>query len=325
METIEDGIYFGMPETPYHATPHIGSSKMKLLYASPSDYWFESHMNPMREPDKETFAQSFGHALHHRILYGEAAFKKDFLPTDEQTETGEVSAEGFKSWIIANGGTPGKTKDDNARIVSEDYDVKLLGSKTYAKIAVSAQMILKNPNLAQAFVGGWPEVSVFWHQDGVPCKARFDYLKKRVIVDLKSFRSKERISSLDRWVLQDLFNYRYDIQAAHYLNGHAAMKALVEAGKVFAAPGASRPTDEWLASAAAEPPNWVFVFFKADGMPVAKSYQIPYGSPAHQAGKFSVLTALASYKDHLEKFGTDAWVNLDEPFQITEEDVPKWL
>ncbi len=322
MEFVGDGIYFGLDETTYHATPYLGSSNMKELYASPSDYWWDSHMNPMREIKTSSPAQAYGRALHHRILYGEQAFIKDYVKVEG--ELGDsVSAEGLKTWIKEQGGNPHKLKADNEAMVASEYKVNLLSETTHNAISIASQMILKNPNLTQAFVGGWPEVSVFWHQDGVPCKARFDYLKRRVIVDLKSFRGKDRIKTLDQTVLQDLFAYRYDIQTAHYLNGHEAAAELVAAGKIFA--DTLRPDDAWLKAAFAEKAQWVFCFFKADGMPVAKSYQISNGSPAHESGRVACKIALANYSDCMAKFGTDAWVNLDEPFVIAEEDMPKWL
>lgn len=319
---LEDGIHFGLDEQVYHALPHLGSTDVKTLYASPSDYWWSSHMNPLRVAETQSYAQFYGHALHHCILYGEASFDKNYVGLSG--ETGDsVSAEALKTWIRDQGGAPAKLKEDNLRMVSEVFKTNLLTEQTYDAIRVASAMILKNPNLAAAFVGGWPEVSIIWHEGDVPCKARIDYFKKRAIVDLKSFRSKERIQTLDRMVLTDMFNYRYDVQIAHYQNGRAAARELFKAGKVF---GHVRPDYAWL-SAALEPEQvgWVFCFFKADGMPISKSYQVPWGSPAHQSGAIAVKTALDAYRDNLEKFGTDAWVVVDPPYNIDAEDLPKWL
>jgi hypothetical protein len=326
---ITEGIYFGLDEATYHAAPWVGSGGAKQLYACPSDYWYDSHMNPMREEDEPTFAQSFGRALHHRILYGAQAFDRDYTCIIG-TSGDSVSAVDLAAFIKEKGVTPAKLKADNEKIV-RDMGINLLTEHTYDRIMVATAHITKNPHLAQAFTNGFPEVSVFWHEtreDGsapVPCKARFDYLKMRAIVDLKSFRSKDRIRSLDEMVLQDLFNYRYDIQCAWYLNGHAKGLDFVRGGQVWVAPGWARPDDEWLSKAFSSPAHWVFVFFRADGMPVSKSYQIPNGSPAHESGKAAVRVALDAYRDNLEKFGTDAWVNMDPPFQIDAEDLPKWL
>lgn len=322
---IEDGIYFGMPAAIYHAAPHCGSGSIKELYASPPDYWFNSHMNPLREVEEESHALKFGSALHDRILYGEDYFKKHYQSIKGGTKSGEVGADELKKWIEENGGKPSKLKADNERMVVEQWGVTLVAEKVFEKIMVSAQMILKNPNLAAAFTGGFPEVSIFWSSNGVPCKCRLDYMKLGVTVDLKSFRSKDRISSLDRWVLQDLFNYRYDIQMAHYTEGRLAARALFDAGKVFVMDGAARPDDTWLRKALGTKPHWSFVFYKADGMPIAKAFQIPFESPAHETGKAALRLALDNYRDNYDKFGTDPWVVLDEPFNIDNEDIPKWM
>ena len=322
-DQITPGIYFGLPEDVYHAAPWVGSSSAKKLYACPPDYWFDSPMNPLRPADEPTMAQTFGRALHHRILYGVEAFARDY--TFISGTTGDtVSAEDLKAFIKEQGSIPAKLKADNEKMVRE-MGINLLTESTYERIMVAAAHITKNPNLAKAFEGGFPEVSVFWHEDGVPCKARWDYWKQRAIVDLKSFRSKDRIRSLDEQVLQDLFNYRYDIQTAWYLLAHERAAALCDAGAIHVTPGALAPTREWMAESLRNPAHWVFVFFRADGMPVAKSYQIANGSPAHQAGRSAMSLALDNYRDNLAKFGTDAWVNTDPPFPIAEEDIPKWL
>ena len=322
-EDIKPGIYFGLDESIYHATPWIGSSSAKQLYACPPNYWHDSAMNPLREPDNPSFAQTFGRALHHRILYGEEAFKRDYT-TIEGTTGDAVSAEDLKIFLRDHGAAPAKLKADNEKMV-QDMGIQLLTYETWERIMVSAAHITKNPNLANAFTGGYPEVSVFWYEGDVPCKARWDYWKQRAIVDLKSFRSRERLQPLDRIILQDLFNFRYDIQTAWYLQGHSRALELLEQGLVHASPGAARPTDEWMKKALSTPAHWAFVFFRADGMPIAKSYQIAHGSPAHESGKAATRLALDNYRDNLAQFGTDAWVVMDEPFVISEEDMPRWL
>lgn len=321
----EPGIYFGLPEKLYHSLPWVGSTGIKTLYSSPPDFWFESAMNPLREVEEESFALKFGTALHDRILYGEEVFKAKYTSLAGGTSTGEVSADALKKWLEEQGGKPGKLKADNERMVVEQFGTTLVAEKAYQKILVSAQMILKNPNLAAAFTGGWPEVSIFWREGDVPCKCRIDYLKMAANVDLKSFRSKDRIRTLDETILQDLFNYRYDVQMAHYTEGREAARELLRAGKVFVADGGVRPDDAWLEKALANKPHWVFVFYKADGAPISKSFQIPYGSPAHDCGKAAREVAVRNYENNFARFGTDPWVNMDEPFTIAEEDVPKWL
>ncbi len=320
--SIAPGIYFGLDERTYHAAPWIGSSNMKTLYSSPPDYWFESHMNPMREADEESFAQKFGTAIHHRILHGEDSFTKAYRYVEG--ETGDsVSAEALKAWIKEQGGTPAKLKADNERMCVEEMGVNVLSQRVYEKIMLSAAMILRNPHLAQAFTNGFPEVSVFWTDDGVPCKARFDFLKARTIVDLKSFRGKDRIMPLDPMFISDVKRYKYQAQAAHYLNGHKACRDLLAKGLVRVLPGAVAPTDEWMAKAFANDAAFTFVAYKADGMPIARSYQIAPMSPWHVDGLSYVARAMDNYRQNLERFGTLPWVDTQEPYNLEEEDF-KW-
>lgn len=326
MEVTGPGIYFGLDERTYHAAPYLGSTAIKQLYSSPPDYWWGSHMNPVREVEEESHALKFGTALHHRILYGEASFKKHYVPVDGGTKTGEVSADALVKWLKDNGGNPRKLKSENEKAVFEDFGVTLVSQKVYDRLLLSAQMIVKNPNLTEAFTSGWPEVSIFWMDDGVPCKGRLDWLKVNAIVDLKSFSDKNRIDTIDKMILRDMFNLRYDMQAAHYIRGHSFCADLVKAGKVFAQPGTLIPDDVWLKKAFARPPGWVFVFYKSTGAPLSKSFQVrPDDTAAHKSGNWSVKLALDNYRDNMAKFGTDPWVNLDPPFSIDDEDVPKWL
>lgn len=322
---IQEGIFFGLPAREYHAASWIGSTDVKTLYSSAPDFWWGSHMNPTREVEEDSFALQFGRALHDRILYGEDYFRKHYTPLSGGNSDGSVGANDLKEWIEAQGGKPAKLKADNEKMVAEEYQTTLVSQKVFDRLILSAQMILRNPHLAQAFSNGWPEVSIFWMDEGVPCKCRIDWLKIGSNVDLKSFRSKERIQVLDKMVLQDLFGYRYDIQMAHYTEGRLAARKLFAEGKVFVADGGVRPDDAWLEKCLNSKPQWAYCFYKGDGAPVAKSFQIPFGSPAHEMGKGARRIALTAYRDNMEKFGTDAWVVADEPFTIADEDIPRWV
>ena len=47
------GIYFGMPDSEYHADPSLSNSGIKSLLVSALDFWTESPINPDWE-DRET-------------------------------------------------------------------------------------------------------------------------------------------------------------------------------------------------------------------------------------------------------------------------------
>lgn len=332
-ENWSEGIYFGLPEETYHSLPWLGSSDIKTLACVPQDYWASSPMNDLREPEADdTPARIFGTAIHTAILYGDAVYKRRYGYIENDTTKTKVSAEGLKAWIRAQGAEPRKLEADNIRYIQETWGVTLLTERQNERILKAAATMRANPYLEQAFSNGFPEVSIFWREEGVPCKLRIDYLKQKATVDLKSFRGKDRLMSLDEMILADIWKYRYHVQAAHYTDGRLAGKALFEAGKVFVAdpdptdpiPNA-RPSDDWLAKALGNPePGWVFVFYKADGAPVAKSYQSRFRGPMLEAGRTWKRRALTNYQTMFQRFGTDPWVVTDEPFEIDEEDVPKW-
>jgi hypothetical protein len=327
MKFVGDGLYFGMDETLYHSLPWCGSTDIKMLYSCPEDYWASSHMNPLRDVEEESFALKFGTALHHRILYGEESFRKHYVALEGGNKDGTVEAEALKKWLVEQGASPRKLKADNERLAVEEFGVTLVAEKVFEKIIVSAQMIIKNPALVQAFNGGWPEVSIFWQQEvddsgvKVPCKCRIDYLKFAANVDLKSFRTKERLMTIDAMVISDIKKYKYQIQADHYIEGRLAAKNLLVEGKVYCAPGTLMPTTDWLSKALANPkPACVLVFYKGDGAPVSKSYQMPFKGAWMTDGQSYRRRALVNYKTYIEKFGTEAWVNDSEPYTLEEED-----
>lgn len=332
----EPGIYFGLDEELYHRLPWCGSTDIKQLAFFPQDYWAGSAMNPLRPPPKEeTPAMRFGTAIHYGVLYGEDVFREryGYVEGDEGKEG--VSAEGLKDWITQQGGKPAKLKADNERMVWEQFDTLLLTEEQFQKVLLAHRTIRSNPHLVEAFSKGFPEVSIFWRQEGVPCKCRIDYLKIKASVDLKSMSSRQRLATFDEMALQDIFGraLRYDTQAAHYQDGRIAAAMLHKEGRVFMAYDEHtpaqlqvRPSDDWLAQALGNAkPWWAFVFFKTDGMPVAKSYQSPMDGPMIASGAVVKRRALTNYQAMIERFGTDAWVVTDEPYTIDQEDLPKWI
>ncbi len=320
------GIYFDLNEDLYHSLPFLGSTDMKSLYSSPSDFWWNSPMNALRPlDDKATAAQEFGRAVHHCILYGRERFDQVYRMVDEDGDT--VSADGLKEWLRKEGAQPRKLKADNLKLIREDFGFRLMTRTRYNEVVVAAEMIKRNPHLVPAFENGWPEVSIFWHsEDGIPMKCRIDYLKARAIVDIKSFSAKSRIQPLDRMILSDILRYRYDVQVSHYQDGRRAARDLALSGKIFGEVSGLRPHPDDVIKMLAEPePAWVFVFYKSDGMPVSKSFQVRYGSPMHKSGEAACRQAVSNFLKYREKFGTAAWVCDDAPYDIGEEDLPAWL
>jgi hypothetical protein len=317
------GIYFGLDEDVYHASPWCGSTDMKKLFRNPPDFWEDSWFNEHREPEGlPTPAQRYGRAIHSCILYGRKQFDLTHRGIDD--ETGEtVSADGVKSWLKDHGTQPKKLKDECLQQVKDEFGVELLTGPSYFRIVAAHASITANPYLQPAFSGGWPEVSVFWEQDGVPCKCRIDYLKMRASVDLKSFVIQDRVQPLDTILKNIILRYRYDMQLAHYQNGRRAMQQLAEEGLIY---GTVRPDLDWLLQCAAcEDPAFVLVFYSKQGAPIAKAIQVKWKQALHMSGQASLSYAIEAYLKNFGLFGTERWVNIDPPKEFLDEDLPAYL
>jgi len=295
----EPGIYFGLSDDLYHADPALGSTGLKRLLSSAPDFWWQSPMNPAREPETETPAKIFGKAVHRCVLEGRAAFEAEYAPTDYSGVTKEGKTE--RAAIAAAGKKPLKREDFN-------------------RILAAAAFIKANPNLAGAFENGMPEVSIFWERDGVRLKARLDFLKMNAITDLKSIRNplgkefkkacRDRIAELD-----------YTLSAEQYMEGRRQMARLVAEDRVF---GDHDPS--WLKQVAANSVYaFVLVFWQAEGAPISHGFKLSPGNPLFTYARQSIAQAIHIYQTFMKQFGPDtAWVLAEPLDELDETDLPVW-
>jgi hypothetical protein len=281
------GIYFGLDETSYRNTHALGSTDKKKLAESPPDFWFESVYNEMRKPEKDTPSRKLGRAIHKFALEGREAFEEIYAPKDLNWTTVEGKAE--KARIHASGKTP---------LDREDWD----------KIMMLGTYIRANPAIAASFSGGMPEVSVFWERDGIQNKARFDYLKPRAVVDLKSEANPFGLhfpvacrKTIDR--------YRYTIQAAHYMEARALLPAFIADGAVY---GDCDPA--WLKKVASAPDwAWVWIFYQSERSPLTWGRQVSPNNSIFDDARADIARAEVNYKQFVSVFG------LDEPWVLSED------
>jgi len=296
------GIYFELAEDEYHADPALGSTDLRRLMASGPDYWWHSSLNPTPPPAKTMPAIEYGKALHKLVLEGRQMFEANYVqrPPDLAKLDAKTKAE-----LAPNGQTV---------LATDDYDA----------ILFSAAQIASNPGLVTAFEGGQPEVSIFWHarlDDGyiVPCKARWDYLKVRGIGDLKSIRNIYG-KPFGEACIRSITDYRYDIQAAHYLIGRGELAHFVQAGLVH---GDHDPA--WL-ERVAQSPSYAFqwVFYQAQGAPIVWSRSLSWGNPILEIAMRDRHKALETYRDYKQTFPTGMW-RLNEPVSELQIDaMPGW-
>jgi hypothetical protein len=215
--THAPGIYFDMPAAEYHRDPSLGSTNIKDLRPNQRKYQRSSWMAE-RPADRTTKSTILGTALHMMVLEGVEKFSKAYVRRPDSYSD------------LSQADKTAMTKRIKAGLAMNQ---ELLSAEQYDLCLEAASMIVEHEDLRKSLTGGENEVSLFWIDDhtGVPCKARFDRLKARGIGDIKSIAN-EMQRPLEIAAGLHIKSYRYDKQAAHYLDGAMQIPDLVKQGKV---------------------------------------------------------------------------------------------
>ena len=339
------GIYFGLPEAVYHAVPALSNSGIKWLMVSPMDFWARSHLNPDYEPEeKDCF--TLGTAYDVRITEGKGAFYGRYAAAldPEDHPDALTTADDLRAALRDAGAKVGGNKPDliarlievNPALAANIWDVMLddhlkhhegkilLDQDTISKVEIAAAMVEHHPQLSKAFTGGYPQVSIFWTcpETGCPMKSRFDYLKTRAIVDLKTMANPHG-KPIDRAVTYEMASRRYHIQAAVYQEAVEALKAMIRQDRESAVHGEPEPS--WVDGlAAANEHAFLFVFLQTGVAPVARGYQFPKGL-VFDCGKIVVREMKARYVEYLDRFGESPWVDTTEIRSFADEEFPVFM
>lgn len=328
MITVDDplvhdaGVFFGLPDEEYHAALALSATGIKSLRVSTLDWWMRSPLNPEPHEEPSTIQQAIGTASHKRILEGSEAFYEQYAPTLERDAYPDAleTNEDLMLAIIGAGGPKPRSTMRKAELIDmlrsfvpdaliwQDLQSEhgqrnagktLLRQEQINQIEIAAAMIERHPDLGRAFRDGAPEVSIFWTDEatGVPCKARLDYLKPRLIVDLKTFSNPYGMS-IDKAIARAMANYRYHVQAAWYL----------EAAKVY------EGNKEFL-----------FVFQQQGIAPVARGKLFGPGLVLDIANQ-EIEQAKLTWARCWEHFGPDEpWLDTTGITQFADEDFPAYI
>jgi hypothetical protein len=359
-----DGIFFGMPEEEYHAIFACSTSILKLLSASSMDAWANSPLNLDREEQEQKDYFDFGNAIHTLVLEGEETYASRYV-----IGLGKGSFEGLlettdhiKAKIVELGHKPctkgydditrsAKKEDWIAQLHDLDPDIpvwtcilddfeeqhagaEIVTHKIDRRVRIAARMILAQPDIAENFRDGFAEVSVFWHcpVTGCPMKARFDYLKLRRIVDLKSFSNKNRMP-IDRAIERTIASMRYNVQHVVYDEAVEAAKQLIrELGpKAIRVPDwldgmPFTPEFEFALKLAEQPaPDFMFVFQQTGIAPVTRGKIMPresmgvFGTTQRRVEELKRL-----FVANCEVYGAEPWLDIQPVSHIEDEALPMW-
>lgn len=198
-DQVKQGIFKDMPDEEYFAHPAISNTKIKELLRSPAHY---KHSLTAPHEEKESFI--VGSALHCSILEF-LEFDKRFYVCDEKIDKRTtVGKDKWKEVLkIANG-------------------KQIVTSENYEKVSGMHHAIMSNIEVGMFFREGSPEVVAITEIEGVPAKAKFDWLIEKpvfwegidydgIIVDLKT-TDDARLESFSK----SIFKFGYDTQNSWY-------------------------------------------------------------------------------------------------------------
>lgn len=318
---MEPGVYFGLDDDVYHGALALSASGIRHMRVSSMNFWASSPLNPDLE-ERDTEALKVGRIYDKRIIEGKSAFYDLYAPAldpnahpdaldtvkDIKAKLAEIGAptKGLSGLLKADLVTKLLDYEPGAKIWdvlvaqhAEQYpNREFVPFKLVRQVELAAAMIENDPELRRAFSGGMPQTSVFWVDEatGVPCKARFDYLKPLAVVDLKTFQNVNQLP-VEQAAANAIANYRYNVQAAFYLRGAAAARRLAAEGKVAVASGDGH---DGLVRTLADPQlisaRFLFVFQQKGVAPVAFGYWFDEG-PAMDSARMDINSALAKFAE----------------------------
>lgn len=344
---MDDGVYFGLPFEAYLAEPRFSSHGVGQMSRSPYDFWARSWMNP-NPVDEESEFKDKGTAYHTRVVEGREKFMKLYAPElDKEAFAGRdllVTMDDMKS-VLRRFGLPlgGNKPDlvDRVRAVDpgaliwdsliEDHahihrGKKLLPMKWIKEMEIAAANIENHPDLKQCFSGGYPEVSVFWTDEveagggeiiPVKMKSRFDYVKPKAWLDLKSFGNVQGMR-MKRAVAREFANRRYYVQVATYYRAADRARDLAQAGKVAG-------IDAGAALKLLTPDKTCIFVWQQTVVPVALGRIYPRALQAVQIGEIELRDAQEAFARCVSTYGADPWVDQSPIEEADDNEFPAYL
>lgn len=359
LHCMAPGMYLDLDEDTYHADPSLSASGLKNLLVSPLKYWTYSAFNPNKPPDNDTTAKARGRAYHKLILEGLAAFDAAYCVAPDKADWPGVLDTVPELRDYADKRHKAKLKgtakpDVIASLREIDKFIPIWGEimdnweqfqrkgreiiepELWEQLRMARVVINRMPSVKDAFKNGLSEVSLFWvRDDGVPMKARLDYLNSDII-DLKSFAN-IMDKDIEQAVYYEITRNRYHLQPSVYRDGVRAMKALHrQHGHAIVRQGTV--SEPWLAEIMnTEQTRFFYAFIMTGYVPefLVREWQQREGAKGsensyHSLGQESYAEGVNRWRWGMETFGPSVpWVTdrglsalKDERFPIYFLDQP---
>lgn len=192
----------------YHSGEGVSKSDLDLIHHCPLKYRYSKD-----NPTIKTPASEFGSMVHKLILEPDD-FGKEYAVApncDRRTKAGKEMYEVFSEAL-----------GEREAVSETDYECALSMRKA----------ILDNPRAAALLDGGETETSYYWNDEnmGALCKCRPDKVNMNYIIDLKT-----TADASPEAFAKSVWNYRYHVQAAWYLDGYEKATGIKPDGFIFIA------------------------------------------------------------------------------------------
>jgi hypothetical protein len=318
------------------------------------------------ENPKTQETRILGRAYHCRLLEGVTEYQKRFARrlTPEDCEGALETTEQIKAAITGLGDKPvakvpdelpngqafsrSAKKDDwisqlllldpHARILDvmerqhefANAGKSFISAEAWEQIEYAAKMIEADEGIRPALTGGYPEVTLIWHdkETGVPMKARVDRLKLKAAIDLKSIALNGK--SMEQAIRGAIARYTYVIQPSHYVAGIQAVKALVREDALVTvnfSDGLKQETASadmlaWAIKWAADEaePKWAWLFQGKGDAPVTRLCFYPMGGSTRMVVDEMIRQAARKFRKFSEAFGVLPWIDSAPPYDLADED-----
>lgn len=208
------------PDNYHQDISHVSKSGLDLINEAPRHYWWK-YLSGEYDPVKEANHFMMGTAFHVACTEPEKFFQRYAVAPNVKRNTIDGREEWDRFMASAAGKVILKSNDLESRDLSYDQIVKMQASIKDHKIA---KKLLKSGVAEQIFTWTDPDT-------GAPCKIMIDWLTPDFwIVDFKSTKS-AKPKKFDRSV----FDYRYHVQDAFYIDGFTKATGITPKGFLFVA------------------------------------------------------------------------------------------
>lgn len=337
----------------------LGSTDKAKLWLRREGWWWASRFSPFRRVDDNAEELLFGEVAHAMLLEGMHAYESRYAvePSKRDYPDALYTVTQIKAALKDGGVYPPRsasfTKEDWAEAaelylpdqpvwenVLDEFrrrtgrDIKAISAETDFAIRAMRDLAIgeySTDEMRELFSVGskFPilaEVSYFYTDtEGLRHCARFDKLIPPSTPDLKTlggWRGKPLAEYVDRHIK----DFGLDVQVADYQVARQHMMAAIVADDTIIHGGTEEERDHLFAMAHYDQdhrPGFVWIFFQkptpAGIPPVLFPVVEPWKGPYHLAGFRKRAAALKTYRECMEKFGTDRpWGRAEKPHTTVE-------